>query len=126
MTKKNLYLDTATGDLVIENFNLKLTTNKSEWLSQSIENEFKTFYQEWFANQTIGIMYYEKILGKNVDNDEVNSIYLNRLKAREDIEEVIEFNIEYDNSIRKYYISFIVIMKLDDGETETVQSQFSV
>jgi hypothetical protein len=122
---KNFYLSPLTKDLTVEDYQLKLTSTKSEWLSQSIENEFKTFFGEWFVNQTLGLPYYEKILGKGVDVDEINSIYINRLKAREEIEQILEFVVTYDENIRKYNISFIVLI-IDNGESVQVEGGFTI
>ena len=103
--KKNLYLNPLTFDLTVENFNLKLTSTYSEWLSQSIETE----YGEWFANQELGFPYYTKILGKGVDTDEITSLFLNKLKNHEGVKSISSFTIDYDNATRIYTLDFIVI-----------------
>ena len=110
---KNLYLDN-THDLATENFNLRLTSNETEWLSQRIENEFKLFSEEWFADYTIGMDHFGKVLKKKVDIDEVNSFYLNKLKNITGVQEVVSFVVDYIGETRTYQVDFVVLS--DEGE----------
>jgi len=117
---KNLYFDPTTNDLTLKNFNLRLTENNTEWLSQRIENEFRFFYGEWFAEQTRGIDHYGKVLKKKVDIDEVHSLYLNILKNIVGVNKVQKFEIDYIGKTRTFTINFIVIS--DEGEA--VENEF--
>ena len=106
---KNLYLDPLTNDLAVENFQLKLTSNYSEWLAQRLENKLKFFLGEWFANIELGVPYYQSILKKQADINSVTSIFLNVIKKDKGVQKVISFNAEYDNSLRKYALTFSVL-----------------
>lgn len=117
---KNLYLDPATNDLALKNFNLRFTSTNTEWLSQRIENEFKFFAGEWFAEQTRGIDHYGKVLIKQVNLNEVTSLYLNHLKNIEGVEEVISFEADYIGNTRTYNVSFVVL----STEGEVVENNF--
>ena len=39
---KNLYIDPDTNDITLSNYNLRVTTTITEFLSQKIENVLKT------------------------------------------------------------------------------------
>lgn len=118
---KNLYLNN-TNDLELKNFNLRVTETYTEWLSQRIENEFKFFSGEWFADQTRGIDYYGKILIKRVDIDEVSALFLDLLRNIDGVEEVLSFDIDYVGESRTYQFNFIV--RSDEGTT--IESNFTV
>jgi hypothetical protein len=92
---------------------LKLTSNNTEWLSQRIENEFKLFAEEWFADYTLGMEHYGKTLKKKVDIDDVTSLYFNKLKNITGVQEVISFEVDYVGQTRKLTIDFVVMS--DEG-----------
>lgn len=108
--KNNLYLDPTTYDLILDsNFNLRVTNTYSQWLSQKIENTLKTLYGEWFANQTLGIPYFQTILKKQTNIDQVNIIFKNAIKNIEGVRNIIKFEPEYNTSTRTYTISELIV-----------------
>lgn len=112
----NLYLDPTTKDIQVDsNFNLQLTDTAGEHLSQKIENQLATFKGEWFLNPELGIPYYQSILKKQANIDEVNNIFLAALLSIDEVEEVLSFTVDYDNSTRDYSLDFTV--KTVSGET---------
>ena len=119
---KNFYLDPITKDLVIQDFNLRLTATTTEWLSQKIENRLKTFYGEWFADATIGIKYFRDILKKQPNLDQVNTIFRNAIINTEGVQSIDEFNVDFNSSTRTYQIDFVVTA--EDGET--VESSLTI
>jgi hypothetical protein len=118
---KNLYLNNE-NDLVLKNFNLRVTETYTEWLSQRIENEFKFFAGEWFADQTRGIDYYGKILIKRVDIDQVSALFLEVLKNIQGVEEVLSFSANYIGESRTYQFDFVI--RSDEGTN--IESSFTV
>jgi len=110
---RNLYIDPNTYDLILENRNLRMTASVTEWLSAKIEARLKTFYGEWFANQTIGIPYFEQILKKQADIDNVESIFSDVIRETTGVEELLSFSIEYDVTSRLYTYTFEVLADSD-------------
>ena len=106
---KSLYVNPITYDIETENNNLRFTKNVTEWLSAKIEARLKTFYREWFVNQTIGVPYFEKILKKQVDINNVQVILSDVIKQTTGVDELLEFEIDYDGTTRKYFYTFKVI-----------------
>lgn len=119
---KNLYIDPTTKDICLKNFNLRFTSGNVEWLSQRIENEFKFFYGEWFADQTRGLEHFQKVLKKKVDINEVYSYYLNVLKNIVGVKSVENFEMDYVGNTRTLLINFAVISEDD----ETIERSFSL
>ena len=111
---RNFYIDPETKDLVIDNFNLKLTSTLGEHLAQKIENQLKTFRGEWFLNQSIGIPYYQDILKKQVNIDTVTSIFRNAILNVEGVDRIIDLSVLLDTAEREYNLTFKV--KADTGE----------
>ena len=121
MTLKNLYLNPTTHDLEVQNFQLRETSNITEWLSQKIENRFKTFKGELFTDYTIGFPYFQKVLKKHKNLNEVTSLFKNYLKKIEGVSSIIKFEVEFDNANRKFNVTFEV--KATTGEI--VEGSFS-
>jgi triacylglycerol esterase/lipase EstA (alpha/beta hydrolase family) len=106
---KNLYLDTVNHDLTLDsNYNLRLTTDMGEFLSQKIENRLQWFYGEWFLNPSGGVPYFENILGKKTDLTIVNSIFKNQIGNIDEVDEVLNFETDYDGVTRTYNVNFTV------------------
>ena len=55
---KNLYIDPDTNDIALSAYNLRVTKNTTEFLSQKIENVLKTIAGEVFANEFLGLPYF--------------------------------------------------------------------
>jgi hypothetical protein len=101
---------------VTDAFNLRLTENNGEYVSQKIENNLKTFAEEWFLDFELGIPYYTRILIKQADPNDVNNIFLTAITDIPEIEKVLQFEVDYDNAKRLYSIKFKV--QLTSGEIE--------
>lgn len=107
---RNLYLSSDTSDLVLEDYNLKMTSTLSEYVGQKITNLLRTFQNEWFLDRDLGIPYYERILLKNVNLDDVNSIFIEAVSNIEEVDQVVDFETSFDNAERTYKISFKVVL----------------
>lgn len=116
---RNLYLDPSTYDLVVTDaFNLRFTTNLTEYVSQKIENTLSLFQGEWFLDQEAGIPYYDRILIKGADLNDVNSIFIAAVSSIPEVDEIVEFDTAYDNSLRKYTVTFKVTASETGEEIE--------
>ena len=119
---KNLYLDTTAYDLTTQNFQLRVTSNTTEWLSQKIENQFKTFLGEYFADYTIGFPYFQKVLKKHKNINEVTSLFRNYLKGITGVSSIISFSVEFDNETRTFTVTWEVKAETDD----IIEGSFSI
>jgi hypothetical protein len=57
-------LQTTTGDLQVTNNALIIIEGITE-IQQRVTQRLRTFYGEWFLNNTIGIKYFQEILKKS-------------------------------------------------------------
>lgn len=109
--KKNFYLDTTNHDLTLTNFQIRFTSDLTEYVAQKIENVLSTFAEEWFLDYTIGIPYYDRILIKTADLNDVRNIFLIAINSIDEVEEVLEFDVDYTSSTRLYTVDFKVKIK---------------
>lgn len=113
---RQLYIDPNTRDLVVQNFNLRLTTGNTEALAQKIEARLLLFRGEWFLDQSAGVPYVQRILGKTqVDIADVNGIFRSTILETEGVAEIVSFTTDYGNAARTYSITFEV--RVESGET---------
>ena len=112
---KNLYLDITTKDLVLENFNLRLTKTAGEHLSQKIENRLKLVYGEFFANELLGLPYFTRILGKSVDIDDITVLFKQEILSIPEVVDILSFTLDFNSSTRELLINF----KVTDGNSTT-------
>lgn len=121
---KNLYLDPATKDLTIgTDGNYRFTENLSEYVSQKIENNLQTYQNEWFLNPTLGLPYFDRILIKNADLDDVNTLLQAEILKIAEVERILEFDVEFDSVNRIYTVTFSVKIT---GETEPLEGEVTL
>jgi len=104
---KNLYFDPLTKDIILDNFNLRLTTDE-ENIAQGVECRLKFFSGEWFLNRNIGIPYFQSVLKKNPNLNAVNAIFRNAILSAPGVEEITSYNTDYKDDTRTYTISVTV------------------
>ena len=118
--KKNLYLDETNFDLTLENFQLRLTSTLTEYMAQKIENVLSTFAEEWFLDFSIGLPYFDRILIKTADQNDVHNIFLIAITDIPEVEEVIKFETDFISSTRTFTVVFEV--KVRDVDTPVTGS----
>lgn len=96
------------GDLMISEFDLKLTTN-SEIVEQRIRQALLTFRGEWFLNTELGLPYYENILAEKNSLQAIKAIFVDAIGKVEGVKELTKFEIKYDNDSRALAINFNLI-----------------
>ena len=106
---RTLLLDVDTNDLVVgTDRNLAFTTGLVDFYAQKITNVLQTFAGEWFLDETIGLPYFETIMKKGADLDDVNAIFQAEILDIDGVEEILKFETNYDESLRKYELEFAV------------------
>lgn len=115
---KNLYIDPVTYDLALTaTKNLRLTSDEFEYFTQKIEAVLSVFQGEWFLDRSKGIPYYQSILKKIADLDDISNIFYIALSDIPGVVEILKFEFDYDNNIREYSLEFEV--RVDSGEIIT-------
>lgn len=109
-------MDPATYDIVKDdNFQLRFTATLTEYVAQKIENLLSTFQNEWFLDRSLGLPYYDRILIKNADLDDVDNLFQSTITGVTEVEELLEYESDFDTSQRKYTVTFKAL--LTNGET---------
>lgn len=103
---KDLLLD-DNHDLVIENFDLTLTL-PDELTGQKIKQALLLFRGEWFLNNSVGLPYFEDILGKNKSLSRIETIFIRAIQSIPEVTSIESFTINFDNETRKVKVDFEV------------------
>jgi len=103
----------ADHDLVIENFDLALTSNK-QIVAQRVKQALLLFKGEWFLDRDLGIPYYEDILGTKNSIDTVRAIFVNTIRSVDGVKDLTEFNIEFNDATRTLSIKLTIIDDLSN------------
>jgi len=98
-------LDQATGDLLIVNNSLSLTTGL-EAIRQHMQCRFRLFLGEWFLDESLGVPYYQDILVKKPSFNVVQEVLKNTALETVGVIELTQFNFEYDANAREANLDF--------------------
>jgi hypothetical protein len=99
----NLKTD-GSSDLLIEHNQLVLCEG-SEEITQLVAQRLKTFYGEWFLNNSIGIPYFQKILEKNPNPATIEAIFTKEIIDTDGVLEITSMDLDIDNSLRSLAVT---------------------
>ena len=105
-------------DFVLDDLNLRLTTNETEYWSQKIENTLKVNLGEFYLDRSIGVPYWGpngQIIKKTADLNEIQDLLIVAIVNIEGINNVEKFEPGYDQATRTYPVSIRVMT--DSGVT---------
>lgn len=97
------------GDAVFINGPLTeegLTTERKETVAQRLRIRLLTFQNEWFANISYGIPYYQRILGKKPAKSTVDHIFQQAILEERGVKEILSYSSTFSG--RSYSASFRV------------------
>jgi hypothetical protein len=118
----DLALDKDTHDLYIASDDLQLVENIDQ-VEQSLKIRLMFFRNEWFLDTKTGVPYYTDILVKNPNIPNIENILKAIIIDTPEVQELLEFNSEFDNGARTYAVTFKV--RTTYGDTEVEASLFS-
>ncbi len=111
-------LDAVSHDLVLENFDFKMSFGKDE-IVQRVKIRLLTFQGEWFLDTLQGISYYDNILIKNPDVRLVDALIRAEIQETAGISEIESYQSTFDTANRKYSIVFSI--NTEFGQAEITQ-----
>ena len=82
--------------------------NKLERVKYNLKIKLWVFRGEWFLDTTVGLPYYENILIKNPNVPNIDSIIKVTILDTEDVNEILAYQSDYDNTLRKLTVDFTV------------------
>lgn len=126
---KNIYIDTVDKtlpsgkvieirDFVLDDLNLRLTANETEYWSQKIENTLKVNLGEFYLDRSMGVPYWGpngQVVKKTADLNEIQDLLIVAIVNIEGINNVEKFEPAFDQAGRSYPVSIRVMT--DSGVT---------
>jgi len=116
---KDIYIDPSTNDIVINNYDIRLTQSIQEYIAQKTDIVLSTFRGEWWLNEDLGIPYFQEIFIKNPNIPQIDSIYKAEIMGITGVQTIVNYKNEYNPQTRESLITFTEI--LDTGEKIEVQ-----
>ncbi len=107
-------LDQKTNDLVIEDKELKFTTELPQELSQRLGIRLRTFQNEWFIDQDFGVPYMQQIISQTRRKEDVDIIMISEIREEEGVNTVKDFDSTWERDTRVY--TFNANITTDSGE----------
>lgn len=107
MIVKDLYLDPASHDLVIENGEIRLTKD-GEITLQKIKTRFLFFTGNSFLNPEDGVDYLKYVFTLSSSEESIRNLFIKELQAIPEIAEIIEVEILRQEGSELINVSFKV------------------
>jgi len=97
----------STHDLNVSGNDLVLIEDEDQ-VSQNVDITLQFFKGEYPLDITFGIPYFENVYVKNPDLPEVSAIFKAVIMSVPDVNELLEFDLDYNASARKVSVTFLV------------------
>jgi hypothetical protein len=107
----DLLLDDDDWDLVLEDGDLVVNSGHDA-VRQALYKRLRFFAGEWFADENIGIPYWDDVLVKKPNLPAIREIFRQQISATPGVASVDSISLA-QSSGRNYALSFVVTM--DDG-----------
>lgn len=111
----DLMLDPITNDLVFVNGESIVTQTQSEIVAQRLKITLYTFLGEWFLDTSLGVPYFQAILGKGRTKQSVDIIFQTIIGDDPGVVEIRQFDSVLYSDSRGYTMTFSV--RVSDGTT---------
>lgn len=115
---KDLALNTATHDLVVENYDLQFVDEVSQ-VRQNIKIRLLFLFNEWFLDSNLGVPYFEQLCTKDPNIALVDSFLKSTIIETPGVSQLLEYSSDYSPIQRTLVLNFKVLT--DFGDT-TIQS----
>lgn len=116
----DLKIDRDTGDLIFVNGECPITVDFTDSVAQKVYIMLRTFEQEWYLNETTGVPYIPRILGRKVDKATVDRILQENILAEDGVADILSFESSINNS-RQYEARFNVRVTEGASFSETLR-----
>ena len=110
---------TNQHDLEIHNADLVIESIRTATIAQSLEIRLKMFYGEWFSNNTLGVPYYEILLGQKSNITLVLGVLQSEIEREPSVQNVTSIDARLDN--RRAYIDFKATTTTGDEIDQTIE-----
>lgn len=104
------------GDITVEMGDLVVTTTQLEAIAQDMVQRLKTFFGEWFLDNTIGVPYFQQILVKNPKLGEVDALLQDTILATPGATGLNSFQAVLGGTLRQLAVAFSA--QTTDGQVD--------
>lgn len=118
----NLKLN-VNGDIYAENGTFALVSNVDE-VVQHLTTRLKMYLAEWFLDESSGVPYFQSIIQKPFDALETESVIKDQILNTNNVLEIIDFNLQFNNTTRALNINFSCTTTY--GLIENQQLEFNI
>lgn len=101
----DIQINTSTEDIELVGNDFVLTEG-IDAISQHLSQRLKTFLNEWFLDNRIGVPYFEHVLKKNFDPVIVDTVFKKEIINTPGVLELLSFSADLDNATRTLQIAF--------------------
>jgi hypothetical protein len=110
----DIALDKDTHDIYYFQNDIHVVNNIDN-VEQHIKIKLLFYLQEWFLDTVAGLPFYTDILIKNPNIPNIDNIIKSKILDTPNVQEILEFDSIFNNSTRKYDVTFKV--RTDYGDT---------
>ena len=103
----DILLDRSTHDIVLNGYDLQIV-NDVDLIRQRIKQRILTIQGEWFLNTDIGLPWFEEIIGKGSEEQQISALLIRQIAETEGVDVIIEFNLTLDRRVRTMRVQFRV------------------
>ena len=111
---------TDKHDLFASNNRIAVVSDADEVL-QHIKTRLWLFLGEWFLDVTDGVPWFQEVFVKPADLREIESIIKDRVLQTPGVDELIEFDMNYDNNTRRFSITLACATIFGATATDTIE-----
>ena len=115
----DIKLDEDTGDISFTNGESTVTSIGAEDLAQRIRIRLNTFQGEWFMDNTLGIDWFNRVMGKNRSKMAVDALIQEAILEEPDALQIIAYSSSI-SSDRRFGCSFRV--RTENGAISSTQT----
>lgn len=103
----DLKLTNVGNNLELQNADLVLTSG-DDAVRQHLQQRLRAFKGEWFLDLSDGVPYFQDILKKNPNPIVLDGVLKDVILSTPGVVELLTFELDYINSLRKLTLSFSV------------------
>jgi len=104
----DIFLDRQTHDIAPGDYDLPTVTGL-DLIRQRIKQRLLTIQGEWFLDTQIGIPWFDEVFRKRPNRDVVEGLIVSTIQETEGVEEVQEFELEFDAPQRRLSVRFVAL-----------------
>lgn len=120
--QKTVALDVTTDDLAVP---FALITGRDAY-AQRLKNRFRFFLGEWFLDQRQGVPYYQRVLGKPIDERVVRTVLIQVIESCPGTNRIERIDFDFDGKTRRLTIDNLEVSTTDGTRFVAYKDEFII